>query len=81
MPWPSSSSHPSVALFSDPSSAALLKLFPLDAGNIWIQLIFGGALQTAHFILVPETRATIMMDNIAKERSKNDVNTDIRELK
>ncbi|KAL8717338.1 MAG: hypothetical protein Q9225_005413 [Loekoesia sp. 1 TL-2023] len=39
--------------------------------NIWIQLIFGGAVQLAHLILVPETRTTIMMDNIAKKRRKS----------
>ena len=37
---------------------------------IWIQLIFGGAVQVAHFIFVPETRTTIMMDKIAKKRRK-----------
>lgn len=36
--------------------------------SIWIQLIFGGAVQIAHFILVPETRTTLMMDKIAKKR-------------
>ncbi|MCJ1273131.1 hypothetical protein MMC21_000920 [Puttea exsequens] len=36
--------------------------------SIWIQLIFGGVVQVAHFILVPETRTTIMMDKIAKKR-------------
>ena len=39
--------------------------------SIWIQLIFGGAVQLAHFIFVPETRTTIMLDNIAKKRRKN----------
>ena len=38
--------------------------------TIWIQLIFGGAVQIAHFFLVPETRSTIMMDRIAKRRRK-----------
>ena len=38
--------------------------------SIWIQLIFGGAVQLAHLILVPETRTTIMMDRIAKKRRK-----------
>lgn len=38
--------------------------------SIWIQLIFGGAVQLAHLILVPETRTTIMMDGIAKKRRK-----------
>jgi len=39
--------------------------------NIWIQLIFGGAVQLMHLFLVPETRTTIMMDNIAKKRRKS----------
>ena len=37
---------------------------------IWIQLIFGGAVQLLHFFLVPETRTTCMMDKIAKRRRK-----------
>ena len=37
---------------------------------IWIQLIFGGATQLAHLIFVPETRATLMLDKIAKKRRK-----------
>ncbi|KIV92124.1 hypothetical protein PV10_06589 [Exophiala mesophila] len=36
--------------------------------TIWIQLIFGGAVQAAHFFLVPETRSTIIMDRVAKKR-------------
>jgi MFS family permease len=36
--------------------------------NIWIQLIFGGAVQIAHAIFVPETRTTVLMDRIAKKR-------------
>jgi MFS family permease len=39
---------------------------------IWIQLIFGGFVQILHFLTVPETRTTIMMDNIAKKRRKAD---------
>ena len=38
---------------------------------IWIQLIFGVFVQALHFICVPETRTTIMMDNIAKKRRKS----------
>lgn len=45
--------------------------------NIWIQLIFGGAVQIAHFFLVPETRSTIMMDRIAKKRRKSGENPNI----
>ncbi|KAL8671181.1 MAG: hypothetical protein Q9168_004316 [Polycauliona sp. 1 TL-2023] len=36
--------------------------------SIWIQLIFGVAVQLAHLILVPETRTSIMMNRIAKKR-------------
>ena len=39
--------------------------------NFWIQLIFGVAVQLAHFFLVPETRSTVMMDKLAKKRRKN----------
>ena len=38
--------------------------------SIWVQLIFGGAVQLLHLFCVPETRSTIMMDNIAKKRRK-----------
>lgn len=38
---------------------------------IWIQLIFGLFVQALHFLLVPETRTTIMMDRIAKEMRKS----------
>ncbi|KAL9581783.1 MAG: hypothetical protein Q9212_003687 [Teloschistes hypoglaucus] len=36
--------------------------------SIWIQLIFGVFVQILHLALVPETRTTIMMNNIAKKR-------------
>ena len=45
--------------------------------NIWIQLIFGGAVQIVHLIFVPETRSTIMMDRIAKKRRKTGENPNI----
>ncbi|KAL8830240.1 MAG: hypothetical protein Q9170_005823 [Blastenia crenularia] len=45
--------------------------------NIWIQLIFGGAVQLAHLILVPETRTTIMMNKIAKKRRESGQNPNI----
>ena len=38
--------------------------------NFWIQLIFGVAVQAAHFFFVPETRATILLDREAKKRRK-----------
>ncbi|KAK5058804.1 hypothetical protein LTR84_011068 [Exophiala bonariae] len=48
---------------------------PSDYGStwrwtIWIQLIFGVAVQAMHFFLVPETRSTIIMDKVAKRRRK-----------
>ena len=36
----------------------------------WIQLIAGGAAQIIHFLLVPETRATILLDREAKRRRR-----------
>ena len=36
----------------------------------WIQLCGGGAAQIIHFVLVPETRATILLDREAKKRRK-----------
>ncbi|KAH8593890.1 major facilitator superfamily domain-containing protein [Bisporella sp. PMI_857] len=45
--------------------------------SIWIQLIFGGAVQIAHAVLVPETRSTIMMDRIAKRRRRENPSTNI----
>jgi len=38
--------------------------------SIWVQLIFGVAVQALHFFTVPETRTTIMMNRIAKRRRK-----------
>lgn len=38
--------------------------------NFWVQLIFGGVVQLAHFFLVPETRSTIILDREAKKRRK-----------
>ena len=45
--------------------------------NIWIQLIFGGFVQALHFFTVPETRATLMMDKIAKKRRKEGTQSNI----
>jgi MFS family permease len=39
--------------------------------TIWIQLIFGGFVQIVHLLIVPETRTTIMLDNLAKKKRKN----------
>ncbi|KAJ5770714.1 uncharacterized protein N7511_002765 [Penicillium nucicola] len=36
----------------------------------WVQLLAGGCVQIMHFFLVPETRATILLDRIAKKRRK-----------
>ncbi|KAK1690204.1 major facilitator superfamily transporter [Colletotrichum godetiae] len=38
--------------------------------SIWVQLIFGVAVQALHAFTVPETRTTIMMNRIAKRRRK-----------
>lgn len=38
---------------------------------IWVQLIFGGAVQILHLFTVPETRTSIMIDRAAKKRRKN----------
>lgn len=38
--------------------------------NFWIQLAFGVVVQIAHLFLVPETRATILIDREAKRRRK-----------
>lgn len=43
----------------------------------WIfytQLIAGGAVQIIHFLCVPETRSTIILDRLAKKRRKNGEN-------
>ncbi|KAI9741540.1 MAG: hypothetical protein M1818_004346 [Claussenomyces sp. TS43310] len=45
--------------------------------NIWIQLIFGGAVQILHFFCVPETRTSIMLDRIAKKRRQADPNCNL----
>ncbi|EAA58661.1 hypothetical protein AN6277.2 [Aspergillus nidulans FGSC A4] len=45
--------------------------------NIWIQLIFGGFVQIAHLLFVPETRTTILMDRIAKKMRKSGENPNI----
>ncbi|CAK96557.1 transporter mfs1 [Aspergillus awamori] len=37
----------------------------------WVQLIVGGFTQALHFLLVPETRATILLDREAKRRRKS----------
>lgn len=39
--------------------------------NFWIQLIFGGVTQLMHFVLVSETRSTILLDREAKRRRKS----------
>lgn len=38
--------------------------------NFWAQLIFGAFAQILHFIIVPETRSTILIDREAKRRRK-----------
>lgn len=36
----------------------------------WVQLIAGGAVQVMHFLLMPETRSTLILDREAKRRRK-----------
>ncbi|KAL8728834.1 MAG: hypothetical protein Q9166_005151 [cf. Caloplaca sp. 2 TL-2023] len=38
--------------------------------NFWVQLIFGATVQLVHFFVVPETRATVLLDREAKRRRK-----------
>lgn len=38
----------------------------------WTQLIAGGAVQIIHFLCVPETRSTIILDRLAKKRRKRE---------
>lgn len=38
----------------------------------WVQLIIGGVAQIAHFVLVPETRATLLLNKEAEKRRKNE---------
>ncbi|ORY59119.1 putative MFS multidrug transporter [Pseudomassariella vexata] len=38
--------------------------------TIWIQLIFGVFVQVLHFVTVPETRETVVLTRIAKQRRK-----------
>ncbi|EEP78146.1 hypothetical protein UREG_02991 [Uncinocarpus reesii 1704] len=39
--------------------------------NFWIQLILGSAVQFCHFLLVPETRATVLLDKEAQRLRKS----------
>ncbi|TIA69514.1 hypothetical protein E3P94_04105 [Wallemia ichthyophaga] len=39
----------------------------------WVQLIFGGFTMALHFLIVPETRSTILLDREAKRRRKQAV--------
>ncbi|UNI15903.1 hypothetical protein JDV02_002389 [Purpureocillium takamizusanense] len=45
--------------------------------SIWVQLILGGFVQIVHFLTVPETRTTIMMNRIAKRRRKENPSANI----
>ncbi|OQE32170.1 hypothetical protein PENSTE_c001G10171 [Penicillium steckii] len=45
--------------------------------SIWIQLIFGGFVQIMHFLIVPETRTTVLMDRIAKKMRKSGENPNV----
>lgn len=43
----------------------------------WVQLIFGGFVQALHFFVVPETRATVLLDREAKRRRKTGADPNI----
>lgn len=45
--------------------------------SIWIQLIFGVFVQIMHYVFVPETRTTVMMNKIAKKMRKSGENPNI----
>ncbi|KAI0020026.1 major facilitator superfamily domain-containing protein [Xylariomycetidae sp. FL0641] len=45
--------------------------------TIWIQLIFGGAVQILHWFLVPETRSTVLLDRHAKKLRKSGERTNV----
>jgi MFS family permease len=46
--------------------------------NFWIQLALGGTVQLIHFLTVPETRSTIMLNRRAKKLRKADATCNIR---
>lgn len=46
--------------------------------NFWIQLAFGGLVQLIHFVFVPETRSTIMLNRRAKAIRKEDPSANVR---
>ncbi|KAL5117706.1 hypothetical protein ACEQ8H_004454 [Pleosporales sp. CAS-2024a] len=46
--------------------------------NFWIQLGFGAVVQLIHFIFVPESRATIMLNRQAKKIRKADPSATVR---
>lgn len=45
--------------------------------NFWIQLIFGAVVQIAHFFLVSETRASLLVDREARRRRESGENTNV----
>lgn len=45
--------------------------------TIWIQLIFGGFVQIMHLLLVPETRTSIMLDQLARKKRKENTGLNV----
>ncbi|KAI5304829.1 hypothetical protein KEM56_005858 [Ascosphaera pollenicola] len=43
---------------------------PKAKWNFWTQMALNGAVQIAHFLIVPETRATILLDREARRRRR-----------
>ncbi|KAK2811641.1 hypothetical protein FQN50_001983 [Emmonsiellopsis sp. PD_5] len=60
-----------------PIFGALIERYLSWRWNFWIQLIFGGVTQLAHFFLVTETRSTILIDREAKRRRETGEDPDI----
>lgn len=60
-----------------PLFSGLMQQYLSFRWNFWIQLIFGGVVQIAHFFLVSETRSTILTDREARRRRESGEDPDI----
>ncbi|KAI9726624.1 MAG: hypothetical protein M1828_000991 [Chrysothrix sp. TS-e1954] len=59
-----------------PIAGGFLESYSTWKVNFWVQLGFGVVAMLLHLVLVPETRSSIMMDQIAKERREAAVKGD-----
>ncbi|KAI8965131.1 MFS general substrate transporter [Daldinia sp. FL1419] len=57
-----------------PIFGGLLEMYAPWRWTIWVQFIVGVFVQLLHYLFVPETRATVVMDNVAKEYRKSGTN-------